>query len=90
MEIFHVTGVFLPAATKLGQGNVFTDVCDSVHKGGAGTPPGNTPPGSRLQDTVYERPVRILLECILVFIYRFIHFKICLSCEKEVKIFHFS
>ena len=26
-----------------------------------------TPPGSRLQHTVYERPVRILLECILVF-----------------------
>ena len=24
------------------------------------------PPGSRLQHTVYERPVRILLECILV------------------------
>ena len=26
--------VFLPAATKLGQGNVFTGVCDSVHRGG--------------------------------------------------------
>ena len=25
-----------------------------------------TPPESRLQHTVYERPVRILLECILV------------------------
>ena len=31
------------------------------------TPPWDqTPPGSRLQHTVYERPVRILLECILV------------------------
>ena len=31
------------------------------------TPPdGEPPPGSRLQHTVYERPVRILLECILV------------------------
>ena len=30
---------------------------------GPGRPP---PPGSRLQNTVYERPVRILLECILV------------------------
>ena len=32
------------------------------------TPPRTrqTPPGSRLQHTVYERPVRILLECILV------------------------
>ena len=25
---------FLPAATKLGQGNVFTGVCDSVNRGG--------------------------------------------------------
>ena len=35
---------------------------------GPGRPPGTrqTPPGSRLQHTVYERPVRILLECILV------------------------
>ena len=35
-------------------------------------PPGTrqaTPPGSRLQHTVYERPVRILLECILVLTY---------------------
>ena len=32
------------------------------------TPPGpdTPPPGSRLQHTIYERPVRILLECILV------------------------
>ena len=34
---------------------------------GADTPQEQTPPpGSRLQHTVYERPVRILLECILV------------------------
>ena len=26
--------IFLPAATKLGQGNVFTGVCDSVNRGG--------------------------------------------------------
>ena len=35
----------------------------------ADTPPGirqTSPAGSRLQHTVYERPVRILLECILV------------------------
>ena len=94
---------FLPAATKLGQGNVFKGVCLST--GGEGvclsacwdarppwtrhTPPGpgTPPPGSRpprpdppsldspppdqappsrLQHTVYEWPVRILLECILV------------------------
>ena len=80
--------LFLPAATKLGQGNVFTGVCDSVNRGGGVSPrsrhpPGadtpeqthppeqtppwsRHPPGSRLQHTVYERPVRILLECILV------------------------
>ena len=33
------------------------------------TPPDQPPPGSRLQHTVYERPVCILLECILVFWY---------------------
>ena len=78
--------LLLPAATKLDQGNVFTGVCDSVHRGvsasmhagippprirhppGADTPQEQTPPGSRLQHTVNERPVRILLECILVFI----------------------
>ena len=103
----------LPAATKLGQGHIFTSVCLST--GGEGvclsacwdTPPrsrhpnreqthppeqlsppsrpplgadnppeqtphrsrhpiGADPPGSRLQHTVNERPVRILLECILV------------------------
>ena len=121
----------LPAATKLGQGNIFTPVCDSVNgggylvwsRGGPGrhppgpdtpprtrhprdqtpqtrhpldqtppgpdtlpdqTPPDQTPPGpdtprttppwttppgsSRLRNTVYERPVRILLECILVYV----------------------
>ena len=81
-----------------GQGNIFTPVCHSVHRGvsasvhagipspgsrhpplGADTPPGTDtspqsrhpprsrhPPGSRLRHTVNDRPVRILLECILV------------------------
>ena len=77
----HIRRALLPAATKLGQGNVFTGVCDSVHRGGVclsacwdtTTPPGadiprdqTSPPGSRRQHTVNERPVRILLECILV------------------------
>ena len=37
---------------------------------GLSTPPGTkyTPPESRLRHTIYERPVRILLECILVFL----------------------
>ena len=41
---------------------------------GPGRPPSQTwqtPPGRRLQHTVNERPVRILLECILVLIYMF-------------------
>ena len=99
-----------------GQGNIFTPVCHSVHRGGGvvvvshkalrqtppdqahcphldqahhppgpGTPPSRTrhttpldqahhhpptrhspPRWSRLRHTVYERPVLILLECILV------------------------
>ena len=45
---------------------------------GTRPPPGpdtTTPPGSRLQHTVNERPVRILLECILVYIT--VHFLLC-------------
>ena len=33
-NVSFITFAFLPAATKLGQGNVFTGVCDSVHRGG--------------------------------------------------------
>ena len=56
---------------SLGQGNVFTPVCDSVHGGGcipaynrADNPPRQDP--RILRDTVNKRAVRILLECILV------------------------
>ena len=35
--------IFLPPATKLGQGYIFTGVCDSVHRRG-GTPPGQVHP----------------------------------------------
>ena len=96
----NVNTELLPAATKLGQGNIFTGVCLSTGVGRGvclsacwdthpppprsrppldqappqdqALPPlrrpprTDTPPGSRLQHTVYERPVRILLECILV------------------------
>ena len=45
------SGTLLPPATKLGQGYVFTGVCDSVHSGGVPDqvhPPGpGTPPGTR-------------------------------------------
>ena len=105
---------YLPAAMKLGQGNIFTSVCQEFCPQGGlpqcmlgyppnqahtppqsrphrpGTPPGADPPpradtphpwehtppqsrhtlpGSRLQHTVNERPVHILLECILVCVY---------------------
>ena len=123
MKFICNPSILLPAATKLGQGNIFTSVCQefcprggrvsaSVHAGihppGPGTPPTRHPPrpgtppppprpgtpppvtrpdpppgpgnprtrqtprssrppsGSRLQHTVNERPVRILLEYILV------------------------
>ena len=36
--------LFLPAATKLGQSNIFTHVCDSVNRGGGGSGPGGGPP----------------------------------------------
>ena len=104
-ELFSVAFNYYRPQRSCGQGNIFTPVCHSVHKGGlpqcmlgyhphppeqtpAGSrppwqqtppreqtpspprtrhPPGpDTPPGSRLQHTVFERPVRILLECILV------------------------
>ena len=72
---------FLPPATKLGQGYVFTRVCDSVQVGGRGRgsasvhagihPPGADTPREQcmLGDTGNKRAVRILLECILVLLY---------------------
>ena len=71
----------LPPATKLGQGNVFTGVCDSAPggsgQGGASAQGGVSAPrgvcsvwGVPLVETPPGRPllraVRILLECILV------------------------
>ena len=74
---------FYRTQRSCGQGNVFTGVClstgggiclsacwDAIPPPGTRqTPPGpgRPPPGSRLQHTVYKRPVRILLECILVY-----------------------
>ena len=120
----------LPASTKLGQGNIFTGVCDSVHRGGlpqcmlgyqpplwsrhppwsrtprtrppgsraplldqtpplpGADPPGaDTPqeqtstPGSRRQHTVNERPVRILLECILVYFKLHVKMRLLYYCQ---------
>ena len=72
---FTGTGcISLPPATKLGQGYIFTGVCDSVHRGGLPqcmlgyhTPRTRHPPAqSMLGNTVNARAVRILLECNLV------------------------
>ena len=41
------------------------------------------PPGSRLQNTVYERPVRILLECILVLLCDFIYLSKALTATQQ-------
>ena len=38
---------FLPAATKLGQGNIFTGVCDSVNGGGVCLRCTTPPPSGR-------------------------------------------
>ena len=56
--------------------------------GQADTPLSRTPhpPGSRLQHTVYERPVRILLECILVFF----SFHLLLPQEPTVQTFVYN
>ena len=51
--VHAISGVqsYLPPATKLWQGNVFTGVCDSVHRGEGGLcqgdPPGQRPPSDR-------------------------------------------
>ena len=41
------------------------------------TPP---PPGSRLQHMVYEWPVRILLECILVLVFELFSYLVLIMC----------
>ena len=68
-SIFFFTFSCYPTATKLGQGNVFTGVCDSVNRGKGSAPRGSAPGGVPDRDPP-GRPllqaVRILLECILV------------------------
>ena len=119
VENLHFDLYYYRPQRSCGQGNIFTPVCHSVHRGGvclsaywdttpphppeqthsspgADTPPEQTPPRSRhpwkqthppgagrhppgadtpqsrhppgsiLRHTVNQRPVRILLECILV------------------------
>ena len=72
---------------SFGQGNNFTPVCHSVHRGGNPPGPDTSPPSrdqtrpppprnSRLRNTVNDRPVRILLECILV-----------IKCDQKLNIY---
>ena len=61
----------LPPATKLGQGNIFSSVCQEFCSQGGSAPlhAGIHPPHPaqcKLGDTGNKRAVRILLECILV------------------------
>ena len=62
----HLRFIFTTRKRSLGQGNVFTGVCQSFCSQGEGVsvwgvdPPGQRPPYGK------ERAVRILLECILV------------------------
>ena len=59
--------IFTARERSLGQGNVFTIVCHSVQGGGLHPEVGlGRHPQWILQDTVDERAVSILLECILV------------------------
>ena len=96
--------VFIARKRSLGQGNVFTPVCHSVHRRGSAFRGDLHPGGSAskgglhqrlgggvgrtphwiLWDTVNERTVPILLECILVeailftcFIYWWIFINFC-------------
>ena len=58
----HHPTIYLPAATKLGQGNVFTGVCDSVHRGVClsacwdTTSPDQAPPGPDTPQTRHQPP----------------------------------
>ena len=67
------------------EGNVFTPVCHSVHRGWGCTPLGHTtswthPPNGHPHLTmVNKRAVRILPECILVFCYDYL----CICGSKE-------
>ena len=69
-------GVITARKRSLGQCNIFTSVCHSFcPRGGGCLHPGRLHPGGLgrpprlLQDTVNERAVRILLECILIWSY---------------------
>ena len=66
-----LTSIVIARKRSLRQGNVFTHVCDSVHKEGVSVQGvsvqgGSLCKGGLCHETAEERAVRILLECILV------------------------
>ena len=76
-ECFRQDVIFLPPATKLREGNVFTPVCHSVHIISRGLSVREPPPPKSLSEgglcqVIYGnvRTVRILLERILVFTFK--------------------
>ena len=56
---------FLPPATKLGQGYVFTGVCDSVHRGGKSPPPGPGPSQKEKRDHLCEYIITEPTACMI-------------------------
>ena len=60
---FHFS--FYRTHTEYGEGNVFTGACHSVHRGGG------LPSHNAMGRQTNQRVVRILLECILVFLFKF-------------------
>ena len=57
----YIHQVFLPPATKLWQGNVFTPVCHSVHGEGGSLSRGSLSRGSRSRGSLSGRPPRVRL-----------------------------
>ena len=64
--------IFTARKRSLGQGNVFTRMCHSVHRGkgvsvaGEGSILGRPPPQTEITQYSKERAVHILLECFLL------------------------
>ena len=72
VHIFQFMSYYYSPQTKLQEGNVFTGVCHSVHRGvgsypsGPNPPRDHTPPPRTITPRTTKWVVRILLECFLV------------------------
>ena len=100
--LYHT--IFTVHKRSLGQGNIFTSVCHSVHREICPTSSRQTPdadrPGCRipaphpeidgiLWDTVNKRSVRILLQCFLVHICKYLDLSDFYSKISTSNIFNF-